>query len=164
MLLRWKQVTKHDRALIRQIYQRSTMVRTGENFFGFHDMWILEFALGLSQGDALCFKQWMTFPVSWMTAIRTHPALHTDPANNGWLSQLSITACLTTTDKQSIGTLCWIPKFVLECVLPPRLAVSISLESSADSERIEVETSPTPTDNKCTSSSSSASNRRLRLP
>ena len=116
MLHQWKKVSKHDRALIRQVNQRMKSVRKTTKdqrlFFGFHDMWILEFALGLSRGHGLCFQRWMVFPTSWMASRGIYKFLDDAPAD-GWLFPLSITDCLSPEDKKCVSTLCWFSKYIL---------------------------------------------------
>lgn len=165
-LLRWKQVTKHDRALIRQVNQRTTMVgkSTAGLFFGFHDMWILEFALGLSRGDALSFRRWMSFPMSWMTSIGKHHVLGRGLADR-WLLGLSITECLSPHDKKSLSALCWFSKYTLHELWKDRPGpdLSISVEPSTDSDSSDEDESTTHTDGSCASASSSTSSASHNL-
>ena len=113
MLRRWKQHTKHDRALVQQVSQQ-------KYFCGFPDVWILELALGETQG-VFKYRSWMDFPVTWMTSIVKLEALAWvsthgwSPSREcGWSFALSISAFLSARDKHSVNTLCPFAKYIIQ--------------------------------------------------
>ena len=108
MMNRWKQHTKHDRALARQIHQ-------SKYFCGYHDIWMIAFALSQNHG---CFqyKSWMDFPVTYMTPIgrgKSIPCVRSYGSRNGWSLALSVSACLSQTDKYSVTSLCVFAKNIV---------------------------------------------------
>ena len=113
VLHRWKQHTKHDRALIRQVKEINY-------WCGFEDMWILEFALHLRRRDVLILRKCTNYPLGWMTTISKY-----DPAIMDWIMEfplgtkvwrfgLTITSWLTSNDKYSLACLCWIGNHILQ--------------------------------------------------
>ena len=113
MFRQWKQDTKHDRALLRQVRQNKCCCR-------FQDVWMLGIALGLFRGTSLSYKTWVYYPVTWMTSFRKHECFN-------WVSLddhiyvsvrrvplvvlgFYITACLSPRDRYSLSALCWCAK------------------------------------------------------
>ena len=95
----WKQDTKHDRALLRQLRQKKYSCTS-------QDVWLLGFLRGTSQGASVSIQPWMYYPLTWMTSFR-RLSCSGWIMQNEWVFGFSITTYLSQRDKYSLSALCW---------------------------------------------------------